>query len=240
MSSIKWHTKDERLLPVRATKNSVGYDFKAPNTITIAPKETVIIDSLVACDFSSDLWLSIYGRSSFAQKRLINPLGVGVIDSDYFATGNTIKIALLNIGYEEITIKKGEAIAQGIFHSVNIGDDIVTTERIGGFGSTDTSDEEYPLTVEIYGKKYKAKYAEDTMHGYKGILVFGDINNIVFISKTKSYIYHNAYNYFKRPIGVDVLSSHCWYFEDFLDRIQDATKEEASNDFIESLLVKEG
>lgn len=140
MTSIKWHTEDERLLPVRATKNSVGYDFKAPNTVTIAPKETVIINSLVSCDFSSDLWLGIYGRSSFAQKRLINPLGVGVIDSDYFATGNTIKIALLNIGYEEITIKKGEAIAQGIFHSVNIGDDIVTTERIGGFGSTDTKE----------------------------------------------------------------------------------------------------
>ena len=140
MSYIKWHTKDDRLLPVRATKNSVGYDFKAPNTVTIAPKETVIIDSLVSCDFSSDLWLGIYGRSSFAQKRLINPLGVGVIDSDYFATGNTIKIVLFNIGYEEITIKKGEAIAQGIFHSVNIGDDIVTTERIGGFGSTDTKE----------------------------------------------------------------------------------------------------
>lgn len=160
MTSIKWHTEDDRLLPVRATKNSVGYDFKAPNTVTIAPKETVIIDTLVSCDFSNDLWLGIYGRSSFAQKRLINPLGVGVIDPDYFATGNTIKIALFNIGYEEITIKKGEAIAQGIFHSVNIGDDIVTTERVGGFGSTDTK-EEYPLTVEIYGKKYKAKYAKD-------------------------------------------------------------------------------
>ena len=238
MTSIKWHTKDDRLLPVRATKNSVGYDFKAPNTVTIAPKETVIIDSLVACDFSNDLWLGIYGRSSFAQKRLINPLGVGVIDSDYFATGNTIKIALFNIGYEEITIKKGEAIAQGIFHSVNIGDDIVTTERIGGFGSTDTKDE-YPLTVEIYGKKYKAKYVKNTAHGLYGILVYGTDKDIIFISKDKDGRLHDAWSFF--GVNTDViLNNHCWFFEYDLSLLVDATKEEATNDFIESLLVKEG
>ena len=238
MTSIKWHTKDDRLLPVRATKNSVGYDFKAPNTVTIAPKETVIIDSLVACDFSSDLWLGIYGRSSFAQKRLINPLGVGVIDSDYFDTGNTIKIALLNIGYEEITIKKGEAIAQGIFHSVNVGDDIVTTERIGGFGSTDVNDE-YPLTVEIYGKKYKAKYVKNKVHNLYGILVYGNADNIIFISKDANRDLHNAYNFFTYS-GESLLENHCWYFEGYPTLTEDCTKEEATSDFIESLLVKEG
>lgn len=238
MSSIKWHTEDERLLPVRATKNSVGYDFKAPNTVTIAPKETVIIDTLVACDFSNDLWLGIYGRSSFAQKRLINPLGVGVIDPDYFATGNTIKIALLNIGYEEITIKKGEAIAQGIFHSVNIGDDIVTTERLGGFGSTDAKDE-YPLTVEIYGKKYKAKYVRNLYHSLFGILVYGTDKDIIFISKDKDGRLHDAWSFFRVSTDV-ILNNHCWFFEYDLGLVVDATKEEATNDFIESLLVKEG
>lgn len=238
MTYIEWHTKDDRLLPKRATKNSVGYDFKAPNTVTIAPKETVIIDTLVSCDFSNDLWLGIYGRSSFAQKRLINPLGVGVIDPDYFATGNTIKIALFNIGYEEITIKKGEAIAQGIFHSVNICDDIVTTERVGGFGSTDTK-EEYPLTVEIYGKKYKAKYAKDLFHCLYGILVYADDSNIIFISKEEHFAFHNAQDFFKDSSNKQ-LQNRCWYFEHYLWSIRDATKEDCINDFIESLLVKEG
>lgn len=238
MSSIKWHTEDDRLLPVRATKNSVGYDFKASDTITITPKETVIIDSLVSCDFSSDLWLGIYGRSSFAQKRLINPLGVGVIDSDYFATGNTIKIVLLNIGYEEITIKKGEAIAQGIFHSVNIGDDIVTTERVGGFGSTDTK-EEYPLTVEINGNKYKAKYVKDTAHNLYGILVFGNANNIIFISKDGDRRLHDAWTFFGVNKNV-ILNNHCWFFEKHLHLLKDADEEDVCNGFIESLLVKEG
>lgn len=239
MRYIEWHTEDERLLPGRATKNSVGYDFKAPNTVTIAPKETVIIDSLVACDFSNDLWLGIYGRSSFAQKRLINPLGVGVIDSDYFATGNTIKITLFNIGYEEIIIKEGEAIAQGIFHSVNIGDDIVTTERIGGFGSTDISDEEYPLIIEINYKKYKAKYCKYSFGGSTedmyGILVFGSSSNLIFICKDNTEILHSAESYFGYN---EKLSGHCWYVSAYT--VENATKKEAHNNFIESLLVKEG
>lgn len=137
MTSIKWHTKDDRLLPERATKNSVGYDFVSPEDFEIKPGVTIAIDSGVSCEFSDDLWLGIYGRSSFVRKGLMNPLGVGIIDADYHATGNNIGIMLKNVSDEPITIAKGDAIAQGIFHSVNIGDDIVTTERIGGFGSTD-------------------------------------------------------------------------------------------------------
>lgn len=237
MSYIKWHTEDERLLPERATKNSVGYDFKSPEDVDIKPHVSVLIDSKVACDFSSNLWLGIYGRSSFIKKGLINPLGVGVIDSDYFATGNTIKIAIYNNSDEVVTIKKGDAIAQGIFHSVNVGDDIVTTERIGGFGSTDVSDEEYPLTVEIYGKKYKAKYVKDILHDLYGIFVYGNENNIIFISNEEYTRLHEASMFFKLGNGT-LLNNRCWYFEEDLKFIVDTTKEEATNDFIESLIVK--
>lgn len=239
MSTIKWHTEDDRLLPERATKNSVGYDFKSPEDVDIKPHVSVLIDSKVACDFSSNLWLGIYGRSSFIKKGLTNPLGVGVIDSDYFATGNTIKIAIYNNSDEVVTIKKGDAIAQGIFHSVNVGDDIVTTERIGGFGSTDVSDEEYPLTVEIYGKKYKAKYVKDILHDLYGILVYGNENNIIFISNEEYTRLHEASMFFKLGNGT-LLDNRCWYFEEDLNFIVDTTKEEATNDFIESLIVKEG
>ena len=239
MSSIKWHTEDERLLPVRATKNSVGYDFKAPNKIFIEPKDTVIIDSLVACDFSDDLWLGIYGRSSFVNKGLTNPLGVGVIDSDYFATGNTIKIAIHNNNDYDVCIDEGDAIAQGIFHKVITAGDEVTIERVGGFGSTDVKDDEYPLTVEINNKKYKAKYAKDTVHNLYGILVYGNVDNIIFISKDEDGQLHNAYNFFGYN-NEGLLEEHCWYFEGYVNLLEDATKEEATNDFIESLLVKEG
>lgn len=140
MSAIKWHTEYERLLPVRATKNSVGYDFVSPEDYTIMPDVTIAIDSGVSCEFSDDLWLGIYGRSSFVRKGLMNPLGVGIIDSDYHATGNNIGIMLKNVSDEPIIIKQGDAIAQGIFHKVITAGDEVTTERVGGFGSTDTKD----------------------------------------------------------------------------------------------------
>lgn len=237
MSSIKWHTEDERLLPVRATKNSVGYDFVSPEDYEIKPGVTIAIDSGVSCEFSNDLWLGIYGRSSFVRKGLMNPLGVGIIDADYHATGNNIVIVLKNVSDEIITIAKGDAIAQGIFHKVITAGDEVTTERIGGFGSTDTK--EYPLTVKIYGKKYKAKYVKNLQHGTFGILVYGNADNIIFISNKEKGNLHNADNFFKQ--GHDrTLNNHCWYCEDDLTLVVDSNKEDACNDFIESLLVKEG
>lgn len=239
MTSIKWHTKDDRLLPERATKNSVGYDFVSPDDYEIKPGVTIAIDSGVSCEFSDDLWLGIYGRSSFVRKGLMNPLGVGIIDADYHATGNNIGIMLKNVSDEPITIAKGDAIAQGIFHNVITAGDEVTTERTGGFGSTDVSDEEYPLTVEIYGKKYKAKYVKNLFHNLYGILVFCDEGDIIFISKEEDTRLHDAGSFFTVKDN-SILNLRCWFFEDSLNLIEDATKEEATNDFIESLIVKEG
>lgn len=237
MSSIKWHTEDERLLPVRATKNSVGYDFVSPDDYEIEPGQVIAINSGVSCEFSDDLWLGIYGRSSFVRKGLMNPLGVGIIDSDYHATGNNIGIMLNNVSDETVTIAKGDAIAQGIFHKVITAGDKVTTERVGGFGSTDDKDG-YPLTVEIYGKKYKAKYVKDLAHSMYGILVYCDDDNIIFISKDKDKHLHNAWNFFKQ-YGTSLLDDRCWFFESDMGLIKDVTKEDACNDFIEDLLVKE-
>lgn len=238
MSSIKWHTEDERLLPVRATKNSVGYDFVSPDDYEIKPGVTIAIDSGVSCEFSDDLWLGIYGRSSFVKKGLMNPLGVGIIDSDYHATGNNIGIMLKNVSDETVTIVKYDAIAQGIFHKVITAGDEVTTERTGGFGSTDVKDE-YPLIVKIYGKLFKAKYVKDTYHNYYGILVYCDADTIIFICKDEKENLHSCNNFFKQ--GTDeLLNDRCWYFEDSLFMSKDATKEEATSAFIESLLVKEG
>lgn len=237
MSSIKWHTEDERLLPVRATKNSVGYDFVSPEDYEIKPGITIAIESGVSCEFSDDLWLGIYGRSSFIKKGLMNPLGVGIIDSDYHSTGQDIYIVLKNVSDETVTITKGDAIAQGIFHKVITAGDEVTTERVGGFGSTDIKDE-YPLTVEIYGKKYKAKYAKSLPHSLFGILVYGTVGDIIFISKDEDGRLHDAWSFFRVNKNV-ILNNHCWFFEHDLGLIIDATKEEATNEFIESL-IKEG
>lgn len=128
---------DKGILPVRATEQSVGYDFSSPETLTLQPNERVVVSTYVKCSFPPNLWLGIYGRSSFIKKGLVNPLGVGVVDADYYNTGLSIGIPLWNVTDKPITIQKGDAIGQGIFHPVILGEDVVTTKRTGGFGSTD-------------------------------------------------------------------------------------------------------
>lgn len=135
---ISSHADDENVvIPTRATQGSVGYDFVAPVGVSLKPNESVAINTGIKAKFPSTLWLGIYNRSSNIKKNLMNYLGVGVIDSDYYNTDEGIRITLLNTGREEVTIRKGDAIAQGIFHqAITIGDE-VDTVRIGGFGSTD-------------------------------------------------------------------------------------------------------
>lgn len=205
MNSISFHQTDQNnkaLIPKRATQHSVGYDFFTPSEVVIEPGQVVVVDTGVKCEFPSDLWLGIYGRSSFARKGLVNPLGVGVVDSDYFGTGNAIGVALWNTSKETITIPAGEAIAQGIFHHVITAGDEVTTKRAGGFGSTDK-------TIEYGGHTLPYKRAElyvgDIL--FKGIVVDdtteeGD-EDLVFISDTEHPILHD---------GNDPAFDHrCWY-----------------------------
>lgn len=135
---VSTHADDENVvIPTRATKGSVGYDFVAPVGVSLKPNESVAINTGIKAKFPSTLWLGIYNRSSNIKKNLMNYLGVGVIDSDYYDTDEGIHITLMNTGTEDVIIRKGDAIAQGIFHHVITTGDEVTTVRTGGFGSTD-------------------------------------------------------------------------------------------------------
>lgn len=132
------HADDENVvIPTRATQGSVGYDFVAPVGVSLKPNESVAINTGIKAKFPSTLWLGIYNRSSNIKKNLMNYLGVGVIDSDYYNTDEGIRITLLNTGTEDVIIRQGDAIAQGIFHHVITAGDEVDTVRTGGFGSTD-------------------------------------------------------------------------------------------------------
>lgn len=135
---ISSHADDENVvIPTRATQGSVGYDFVAPVGVSLKPNESVAINTGIKAKFPSTLWLGIYNRSSNIKKNLMNYLGVGVIDSDYYDTDEGIRITLLNTGTEDVIIRKGDAIAQGIFHHVITAEDKVDTVRTGGFGSTE-------------------------------------------------------------------------------------------------------
>ena len=70
--------------------------------------------------------------------RMIN--SVAVIDSDFYnneTNEGEISLGLLSHNDDVVHIKKGECVAQGVFHKFLItDDDDAGGERIGGIGST--------------------------------------------------------------------------------------------------------
>lgn len=72
---------------------------------------------------------------------MVLPNSVGVIDKDYYGNPDNdghFYVQLINIKSEPYEIKKGDAIAQGIFMKYLVtDDDNASGERLGGFGSTD-------------------------------------------------------------------------------------------------------
>lgn len=140
---VDLHTEyNDIKLPRRATTGSAGYDFFAPFDFELTLGETIKIPTGIRVLLDSDKFLAIYPRSGLGFKyRLQLDNSVGIIDSDYSVSNNEghIFIKITNDGHEgkTISIKKGEAFAQGIItqYFVTI-DDETNGIRNGGFGST--------------------------------------------------------------------------------------------------------
>lgn len=135
----------EAFLPVRATKESAGYDFFAcvseKEGIVIKPNQTVKVHTGIKAYMEQDEVLQLYPRSSAAIKRGLVLLNVvGIIDADYYnnpSNEGEIMLCIHNIGDCEQTVYHGEALAQGIFQKyLRTDDDTVVLERKGGIGST--------------------------------------------------------------------------------------------------------
>ena len=132
-------------IPIRKTKYSAGYDIEAAED-TIIPSfkkgmNPTLVKTGLKAYMQDDEVLMLYNRSSNPKKKgLILANSVGVVDKDYYGNQDNdghIMFAFYNIKEEDITIKKGEAIGQGIFQKYLIADnDVAEGERTGGFGST--------------------------------------------------------------------------------------------------------
>ena len=130
----------EVILPKRATKSSVAYDFYSPIDITIPPMTSVMIWTDIKAKFNENEALLINIRSSMGKQPVMIANTQGWIESDYYSNpdndGN-IGIRLFNLGTEPYIIKAGDRIAQGMFIKYLEADNGNTdTERQGGFGSS--------------------------------------------------------------------------------------------------------
>ncbi len=132
-------------LPERKTKFSAGYDIEAAEDIVI-PKfvpgmKPTLVKTGIKAYMMDDEVLYLYNRSSNPSKKgLVLANGVGVIDKDYYGNPDNdghIMFAFFNIKDEDIEIKKGDAIGQGVFAKyLTVDDDSSEGVRQGGFGST--------------------------------------------------------------------------------------------------------
>ena len=140
-----WEDKDIHI-PIRKTKFAAGYDIEAAEDIVIPSFKKgmapVLIPTGLKAYMADDEVLYLYNRSSNPKKKgLILSNSVGVIDKDYYGNSDNdghIMFAFFNIKDEDVIIKKGEAIGQGVFSKYLVTDtDNAEGVRTGGFGSTD-------------------------------------------------------------------------------------------------------
>ena len=132
-------------LPMRKTKFSAGYDIEAAEDCIIPSfkkgmKPTLVKTGLKAYMGEDEVLILANRSSNPGKKGLILANSIGVIDSDYYGNPDNdghIMFAFYNIKEEDIEIKKGDAIGQGIFQKfLTVDDDNAGGERTGGFGST--------------------------------------------------------------------------------------------------------
>ena len=134
-------------LPVRKTKYSAGYDFEAAVDIIIPSFKKGMSPTFVKTGIKAYMrdeeFLLLANRSSNPKKRgLILSNSIGVVDKDYYENPDNdgeITFTFYNVKEEDVEIKKGDVIGQGIFLKYEKADnDFAEGERKGGFGSTDS------------------------------------------------------------------------------------------------------
>lgn len=132
-------------LPVRKTKYAAGYDIEAAEDCIVPSfqkgmKPTLIKTGIKAYMQNDEVLILANRSSNPGKKGLILANSIGVIDKDYYGNSDNdghIMFAFYNIKEEDIEIKKGDCIGQGIFQKYLVVDeDCAGGERTGGFGST--------------------------------------------------------------------------------------------------------
>ncbi|PIQ79333.1 MAG: hypothetical protein COV79_03860 [Parcubacteria group bacterium CG11_big_fil_rev_8_21_14_0_20_41_14] len=127
-------------LPQYETQGAVAFDFIARVNTVIEPHGIGRIPSNIVLEIPKGYMVLVKDRSSTAKKKGIL-MTAGVIDQDYCGDNDEILMQFYNPSDVEITVKRGERVAQGIFVAVGIGEweevDIMNKKDRGGFGTTD-------------------------------------------------------------------------------------------------------
>ncbi len=133
---------DDVPLPHYMTANSAGMDVCAAvdEDLTLAPGRICLVSTGFAMALPDGYEAQIRPRSGLAVNHGIGIVNApGTIDADY---RGEVKVALINMGPESVTIRRGDRIAQMVVQKVyrarlNVVATLDETERsTGGFGHT--------------------------------------------------------------------------------------------------------
>ncbi len=131
---------NEGRLPFRATAKSVGSDLYAAHDVMIPPWTRVIVSTDMSVAIPEGHYMQIVPRSGAAYKQGLTVLNTpGTVDEDY---RGEVKVILINLSNDAVTIHKGDRIAQAIiteaiyatYRQVSELDE--TIRGTGGCGST--------------------------------------------------------------------------------------------------------
>jgi len=129
---------EDAKLPTRGSAKSAGLDLYSIEEVTLAPGERSAVKTGLAVAIPEGFYGRIGPRSGLAVKHGIDTLA-GIVDADY---RGQILCALINLGQETVTLKKGERIAQLIIEKIITPEPVwaesleETARGAGGFGST--------------------------------------------------------------------------------------------------------
>ena len=127
-------------LPIYATVGSAGADLFCTEEFSLEPLQRRLVGTGLRVAIPKGYEAQIRPRSGFAMKHGLTLVNTpGTIDSDY---RGEIKLIIVNLGSETVTIPEGERIGQmvicpvtqAVFTPVDVLDD--TDRGEGGFGSS--------------------------------------------------------------------------------------------------------
>jgi len=136
----------DAIIPTYGSKYAAGFDFYALEDIIIRPGETDLIKTGIAMAIPEGYEIQVRPRSGMSLKTSFRVANApGTIDSDYRGECCVIGHNLADGKLRNISIKKGDRIAQGVLGKIpqanfQVVEDLDDTERgQGGFGSTGKS-----------------------------------------------------------------------------------------------------
>jgi dUTP pyrophosphatase len=129
-------------LPRKMSENSSGFDLMAAvdEPVDIPPGDIALIPTGIALGIPPGYEGQVRPRSGLAARHGLSiPNAPGTIDADY---RGEVKVILINLGRETITLKRGDRIAQLVIMPVprvvleETGELDSTARGDGGFGHT--------------------------------------------------------------------------------------------------------